>query len=74
MPPKFEFMNAMRLLGAVPRPVPLDMVVPSGTMLQVSVAGSPFPDRDPEAVDSHGSGSTELRMKPLTGVTAQSAR
>jgi hypothetical protein len=73
MPPKFEFMNPMRLLGDVWNPVYRRKLVPSGTMLQVSVAGSPFPVRGPEAVESQGSGPDELRMKPLAGVAANSA-
>jgi hypothetical protein len=57
-------MNEIRLLVLVPIPEPVDMLVPSGTMLQVIVAGAPFPDREPEAVESHGSGSLELIIKP----------
>jgi hypothetical protein len=67
LPPKFVFMNEIMLLVVVPNPDPRDMLVPSGTMLQVIVAGAPFPDREPEAVESHGSGSLELIIKPRVG-------
>jgi hypothetical protein len=61
------FIKEMKLLGEVLLPDARVSSVPSGTMLQVIVAGSPFPDRGPDAVKSHGSGSVELRMNPDAG-------
>src|SRR4051794_25009558 len=65
-------MNEIKLLVVVPTP-PVDILVPSGTMLQVIVAGAPFPGRGPEAVESHGSGLFVLIMNAWDGVanTAQ---
>src|SRR6185436_11465197 len=74
LPPKFVFMNEISLLVVVPLPDPVDMLVPSGTMLHVIVAGAPFPDRDPEAVESHGSGSFGLMIKPLAGAATRIAQ
>jgi len=42
-------------------------------MLQVIVAGAPLPERDPLAVDSHGSGSLGVIMKPCAGVDTNAA-
>jgi hypothetical protein len=58
-------MNEMRLLVVVPLPDPVDMLVPSGMMLHVIVPGAPLPDREPEAVEVHGSGLFGLIMNPL---------
>jgi hypothetical protein len=66
-------MNEISRLVVVP-PDEVDMLVPSGTMLQVIVAGAPVPDRDPEAVESHGSGSLGLIMKPLAGIPTNTAQ
>jgi hypothetical protein len=63
-------MNEMRLLEEVPLPEALVRLVPSGTMLQVIVAGAPLPDRDPEAVESQGSGSLGVIIKPSAGAAA----
>ena len=66
-------MNEMKLLVVVPPPL-VDMLVPSGTMLQVIVAGAPFPDRGPDAVESQGSGLLVLIINPLAGVVANTAQ
>src|SRR4051812_15142247 len=63
LPAKFVFRNEIRLLVVVP-PEPVDMLVPSGMMLQVMVAGAPLPDRVPDAVVVQGAGSFGLMMKP----------
>jgi hypothetical protein len=64
----------MRLLAVVAVPEPVETLVPSGTMLHVRVAGAPFPDREPDAVESHGSGSFGLIIKPLAGVARRRAQ
>src|SRR5262245_28580905 len=70
LPPKFEFMNEIRLLVVMePSFLPVDIDVPSGIMLQVIVAGAPLPEREPLAVVSQGSGSFGLMMKPWAGAT-----
>jgi hypothetical protein len=60
-------MNKTRLLDVVLVPMPVETRVPSGTMLHVSVAGSPFPVRVPEAVVSHGSADVGSMMNPRAG-------
>jgi hypothetical protein len=67
-------MNEISLLVVVPLPDPVDILVPSGTMLQVIVAGAPFPDREPDAVESHVSGSFGAMMNPRAGVDAKSTQ
>src|SRR4051794_3870552 len=44
------------------------MLVPSGMMLQVIVAGAPLPERVPDAVVVQGAGSFGLIMKPWAEV------
>jgi hypothetical protein len=64
-------MNEIRLLGEVPMPEYRSRLVPSGTMLQVIVAAVPLPLRDPDAVDSHGSGPLgEMMNPPARGANA----
>jgi hypothetical protein len=67
-------MNEISLLVVVLLPDPVDMLVPSGTMLQVIVAGAPLPDLVPEAVVSHGSGSLGLMINPLAEVTVKTTQ
>ena len=67
-------MNEISLLVVVPLPDPVDVLVPSGTMLQVIVAGAPLPDREPDAVESHGSGSFGEMMNPRAGIAAKSTQ
>jgi hypothetical protein len=50
------------------------MLVPSGTMLHVIVAGAPFPERAPEAVESHGSGVFVLIINAWAGFVANTAQ
>src|SRR4051812_38073936 len=72
LPPKFASKKEMRLLVVVP-PELVDMLVPSGMMLQVIVPGAPFPERMPDAVVVHGAGSFGLMMKPWADVARSNA-
>jgi hypothetical protein len=73
LPPKFVFMNEIRLLGVVEFPASVVVAVPSGTRLHVIVAGTPFVVRVPLAVVVQVTVDVESKMKAWAGRHAKIA-